>query len=313
MAEAYGDRAVAPETLLTYFLDYCAAECGLSPNTLEAYQRDLQDFLEYIGPNTCRDLENLSTSDLVDYVDHVRDCGQSTNTIRRRVVAIRMFYRFLVVEGYADTAFTEAFETPKLWKTVPHVLSMDEIDRLLDAPDGDGRFAIRDKAILEMLYATGARASELCGLDVGSINFRYGFTRYYGKGRKERLVPVGDRALEAVDRYKKEARPKLLQDSSEPALFLTRSGKRMTRQVVWNRVKKHAAAAGITTPVSPHTLRHSFATHLLEGGADLRSVQLMLGHADISTTEIYTEVQEERLRSVHEGFHPRRDMGDERG
>lgn len=291
--------------LLRYFMDYCSVECGLSQNTLEAYERDITDFLESKKLKNADDLESLKASELVDYVDECRSRGLKTDTVWRRLVAVRMFFRFLVLEGYVENAPTEAFQTPRAWQKVPDVLSEKEVEALLDAPPADDRFGLRDRAMIEMLYATGARASELCGLDVGAVNFDYGFVRYYGKRMKERLVPVGQKALEVLGRYVEEARPLLLKDKEQNALFLMRSGRRMSRETLWARVRKWARRTGITRSVHPHTLRHSFATHLLTGGADLRSVQLMLGHADISTTEIYTHVDRSRLSSAVKRFHPR--------
>jgi len=290
--------------LLGFYLDYCAVECGLSSNTLVAYERDIRHFLRFVS-STGSALRDISTSELVDYVEECRLGGLSTNSIWRRLVAVRMFFRFLVLENYLTKAPTEAFQTPHLWKRIPDVLSVEQVELLLAAPRAQDRLGLRDRAMLEMLYATGARASELCGLDVGSVNFEYGFARCYGKRMKERLVPVGTRALEALDGYLRDERPLLLKGAEEPALFLSRSGRRIGRQALWARVKKYARKAGISSPVHPHTLRHSFATHMLAGGADLRSVQVMLGHADISTTEIYTHVETSRLKSVHKQFHPR--------
>jgi len=291
--------------LLRFFMDYCAAECGLSPNTLSAYESDLTDFLAFLGPSGAAELERLGASRLVDYVDACRRRGLSPATIWRRLVAVRMFFRFLVLEGHIRNDVVEVFQTPRLWNRLPQVLSVEQVERLLAAPEGDGPLALRDRAALEMLYATGARASEVCGLDVGSVNFEYRFVRCFGKRMKERLVPVGTRALEALKDYLERGRPALAKGGSEQALFLSRTGRRMTRRVLWHRVGKHARAAGIGARVHPHMLRHSFASHMLAGGADLRAVQLMLGHADIATTEIYTHVDRSRLVSVHRRFHPR--------
>ncbi len=295
----------AADKLLEPFLNYCAAECGLSANTLEAYGRDLSHFLERLGVGSARELESLSAHQLVRYVEGCRREGLSGNTVRRRLVALRMLCRFLVLDGHVERDPTEAFQTPRLWQRVPEVLTEAEVERLLRAPRGDSPIQLRDRALLEMLYATGARASEVCGLNTGDINFDYGFARCYGKRMKERLVPVGRAALDAVEAYLRDGRPRLCRDRSRTALFLTRTGRRMSRVTLWRRVKKHAAEAGVRAEVHPHTLRHSFATHLLGNGADLRSVQLMLGHADISTTEIYTHVDRSRLQAVHHRHHPR--------
>jgi len=294
-----------PTELLDAFLHYCAAECGLSANTLDAYESDVSDFLRFVGAGDERALGRLSTGRLVDYVDACRRRGLSPGTIWRRLVSVRMFYRFLLLEGHVERDPAEAFQTPRLWKRIPEVLSVEDVERLLEAPDRKTPLGLRDRAALEMLYATGARASELCGLNVGDVNFEYGFVRCYGKRMKERLVPVGRTALDAVREYMARGRPALLRDKGESALFLTRTGRRLSRSALWHRVRKQAVAAGISGDVHPHTLRHSFATHLLSGGADLRSVQVMLGHADISTTEIYTHVDHSRLKSIHEKYHPR--------
>jgi integrase/recombinase XerD len=291
--------------LLQYFLHYCAVECGLSANTLGAYERDVAQFLEFSGAQSAADLEAIGPGDLVRYVESRRNRGLAPNSVVRGLVAVRMFYRFLRLEDYLRRDPGEAFQTPRLWQRVPEVLTVEEVERLLAAPRGDAPIARRDRAMLEVLYATGARATELCGLDVGDVNAEYRFVRCFGKRRKERLVPIGRKALAALADYTEAGRPALLRDRAEPALFLARTGRRVSRDTVWRRVRHHARAAGISRGVHPHTLRHSFATHLLSGGADLRAVQEMLGHADISTTEIYTHVDRRRLKAVHKRFHPR--------
>jgi len=291
--------------LLRFFLDYCSAECGLSANTLAAYESDLTDFLAQPDLRDARALAGLRAARLVDYVDQCRRSGLSPSTIWRRLVAVRMFFRFLLLEGHVDNDVAEVFQTPRLWKKIPGVLTVAQVEQLLGAPRGDDPLALRDRAVLETLYATGARASEVCALNLGSVNFQYSFVRCYGKRMKERLVPVGSRAQEALRGYLECGRPVLAKAGQPQALFLSRRGRRMTRQTLWWLVRKHARAAGIAVPVYPHMLRHSFATHMLAGGADLRAVQIMLGHADISTTEIYTHVERDRLLKVHRQFHPR--------
>jgi len=291
--------------LLRYFLDYCAAECGLSANTLAAYESDLTDFLTQLGLKDAAALADLKATQLVDYVEACRRRAMAPNTIWRRLVAVRMFYRFLLLEGHVENDVAEAFQTPRLWKKIPSVLSIEQVDGLLAAPRGDGPLALRDRAVLEMLYATGARASEVCALEVDSVNFEYSFVRCYGKRMKERLVPIGSRAREALRRYLECGRPLLAKRPEDEALFLSRAGRRLSRQMLWRLVGKYARAAGIGVHVHPHMLRHSFATHLLGGGADLRAVQMMLGHSDISTTEIYSHVDRTRLLQVHKRFHPR--------
>ncbi len=294
-----------PRDLVAAFVHYCAAECGLSGNTLEAYQTDLAAFLDYLEGAEDADLSELTPNQLVAYVGACRRAGLSSNTIRRRLVAVRMFYRFLVSEAEAEHNPADVLQSPQLWQRIPEVLSEGEVEALLYTPSANTPLGLRDRAMLEMLYATGARASEVCGLDVRQVNFQYSFVRCYGKRRKERLVPIGEPALAALREYLDEARPELARDAGVTALFLSRSGRRLSRKALWARVKKHALAAGIGTDVHPHTLRHSFATHLLSHGADLRSVQVMLGHADISTTEIYTHVDRSRLKAAHRRFHPR--------
>jgi len=300
-------------------MEYCSAECGLSVSTLKAYESDVSDFLKELKLKSEKDVEGIKPSRMVDYVESCRKRGLAPNSIWRHMVAVRMFYRFLMLEGHIETDVADAFQTPHLWKKIPDVLTVEQVDSLLSAPgapsgEGENRpkrdttgiaLVLRDRAILEMMYATGARASEICGLNLDSVNFDYGFVRCYGKRMKERLVPVGKRAIEALKDYMEQGRTLLSKDQAESALFLSRTGKRLTRQMLWNLVRDCALKAGIGIPVHPHMLRHSFASHMLAGGADLRAVQIMLGHADISTTEIYTHVDRDRLLSVHKRFHPR--------
>ena len=291
--------------LLDYFLHYCAAECGLSANTMDAYGRDVADFLEFSHARSAADLDRLTGARLVEYVGACRQRGLAPGTVWRRLVSLRMFYRFLLVENYVQADPLEAFQTPHLWKRMPEVLSVEDVESLLAAPDPSTPIGLRDQAALEMLYATGARAGELCGMDLGDANLEYGFVRCYGKRMKERLVPVGRKAREVLAAYLSRSRPRLLKNPDETALFLTIRGTRLSRTALWERVRRNARLAGIGASVHPHTLRHSFATHLLAGGADLRAVQMMLGHADVSTTEIYTHVDRSGLKAVHARFHPR--------
>ncbi|MHC4789807.1 MAG: tyrosine recombinase, partial [Planctomycetota bacterium] len=262
--------------LLERYLQYCAAECGLSTNTISAYRADVADFLDFLPARRRAGLESVSSARLVEYVDACRRRGLSAGSIWRHMVSVRMFYRFLLMEGEVAADPAEALQTPHLWRRIPEVLSVEDVGKLLNAPATDTAIGLRDKAALELLYATGARASELCGLDVRDVNFEYGFVRCYGKRMKERLVPVGRQALRALRDYLEQARPRLARQREQPALFLARTGRRLGRRSLWRRVRKHARAAGIGADVHPHTLRHSFATHLLAGGADLRSVQVML-------------------------------------
>jgi integrase/recombinase XerD len=290
--------------VINLFIHYCAAEAGLADGTLEAYERDLTDLVRVLKLEGAAELEDVTSTDLVRFVDHCRGRGLAARTIVRRLSAVRSFYRFLRQEGYVEADPTETFESPKLRKSLPDVMTVQEVERLLEQPDPETPLGLRDRAALELLYATGARASELCRLNVGDVNFDYQFVRLFGKRSKERMVPVGRRALDALYDYRERGRPELLREGAESALLVMPGGRRMGRVDLWKAVQRHARAAGLPH-VHPHTLRHSFATHLLSGGADLRAVQVLLGHADISTTEIYTHVDQDRLRSVHEKFHPR--------
>jgi integrase/recombinase XerD len=240
-----------------------------------------------------------------DFVYHLKDLGLAPTSIRREISAIRTYYRFLLGEGHAAVDPSDKLETPKGWRTLPEVLTVREVDALLGAPSPDQPLAWRDRALLELGYGTGARVSELCGLAIRDVAFDEALVRLFGKGAKERLVPIGRRALGAVAVYLREIRPGLDAGQGGGILLLNARGRPLTRVGVWGIIKRAAARAGITKRVTPHTLRHTFATHLLEGGADLRAVQEMLGHADLSTTQIYTHVDREYLRSVHKAFHPR--------
>jgi integrase/recombinase XerD len=286
------------------FLDYLTVECGLSVNTLEAYQRDLERFAGFV-PVRGGDWSVVRAERVIDFMVAEKARGNATPSISRALVAIRMLFRFMAAEGIVPRDITEHLESPRLWQNLPEVLDHAGVDRLLAAPDPErDRWARRDKAVLEMLYAAGARASEVADLTVQSVNREIGYVTCIGKGRKERIVPVGRRALEALTAYLADERPQL-DRRQETHLFLTHTGRRMGRETLWRLVKKYAARAGVSPNVSPHTLRHSFATHLLEGGADLRVVQEMLGHVDIGTTQIYTHVDQNRLKAIHRKYHPR--------
>jgi integrase/recombinase XerD len=287
------------------FLDYLTVECGLSVNTLQAYQRDLERFAAFVPVTDPDDWASVEQDRIIDFMVDEKRQNKATTSISRALVAIRMFFRFMAGEGLIPRDITEHLESPRLWQNLPEVLDRRAVDRLLSAPAADrDRWFRRDKAVLEMLYAAGARASEVADLTIQSVNREVGYILCIGKGRKERLVPVGRRALEALDAYLSEERPELNR-RQDPHLFLTHTGRRMGRETLWRMVKKYAARAGVSPNVSPHTLRHSFATHLLEGGADLRVVQEMLGHVDIGTTQIYTHVDQSRLKAIHRKYHPR--------
>jgi len=287
------------------FLDYLTIECGLSINTLQAYQRDLQRFAAHAKLAQPEDWERVTADQVIDFLVAEKNRDLATPSISRALVAIRMFFRFASSEQIVSRDVTEHLESPRLWMTLPEVLNRQGIERLLAAPaTGVDRWPLRDKAILEMLYATGARASEVSDLTLQSVNREVGYVNAIGKGRKERIVPVGRKALEALDAYLGIERP-LMDKRQDGHLFLTHTGRRMGRETLWRLVKKYALRSGVSRRVSPHTLRHSFATHLLEGGADLRAVQEMLGHVDIGTTQIYTHVDQNRLKAIHRKYHPR--------
>jgi integrase/recombinase XerD len=288
------------------FCDHLAVERGLSPRTLEAYRRDVGRYIEYLGGLGLRRIGDASAGDLRNFVYGLKDRGLQPTSIRRNMSAIRTYYGFLLTEGVVIADPTERVELPRTWRRLPDVLSRQDIDRLLEAPDPADRWFWRDKALLEFAYASGVRVSELTGLRVRDLDIEEGLALVTGKGSKERLVPVGRAALRALITYLREFRPTLLKArDTEGAIFLNHRGRPLTRMGVWKILRKHVDRAGIEKRVTPHTLRHSFATHLLEGGADLAAVQEMLGHADISTTQIYTHVDREYLKDVHRRHHPR--------
>lgn len=283
------------------FLDYCKVEKGLATNTLEAYSRDLKAFAAF------RKLENSvpGLEDLRLYLDFLYKTGLGSRSIARNLATLRNFYRFLALDGKIAVDPTERLVAPKQWQNIPKFLNRDQIEALLAAPDETKQTGVRDRAMLELLYATGLRVSELCAVRVADIQFEAGVLRTIGKGNKQRITPVGKSALTAVRAYLGTARAKLLAGRPSPFLFVTARGGRLTRQAFWKLLAIHGKRAGIFQNLTPHVIRHSFATHLLEGGADLRSVQTMLGHADISTTQIYTHVMRSRLRQTIEQHHPR--------
>lgn len=302
MPEVAPERAkgALPGEILS-FLNYCRIEKGLAVNSIEAYSRDLKDLSRVAGPAG----HPPGTEELRRYLDSLYRAGLSGRSIARRVVTLRNFYRFLLAEGRIASDPTENLAAPRVWHKIPHFLNRDEVDRLLAAPQGSKPTRLRDRAMLELLYATGLRVSELCSVRMGEIEFELGALRTTGKGNKQRVVPVGRAALAAVKDYLKDARGKLLRGRPSPFLFVTARGGGLTRQAFWKLMAGYGRKAGISRRLTPHVVRHSFATHLLEGGADLRSVQAMLGHADISTTQIYTHVVRSRLRHTVDRHHPR--------
>lgn len=287
------------------FINYLAVERGLAQNTLLAYHRDLNKYSRYWAEKKISDVNQITREEISKYILGQKQDGLSTTSICRSLAAIKMFHRFLVREQVALADPTNLVETPKLWKRVPDVLSQKEIDAMIKAALGKKPQQIRDYAILELFYASGMRVSELSQMKLEDVNTQVGYVRCLGKGSKERVIPIGAHSREAVKRYCEFARSKLLKSRASSDLFVSRLGKKLTRQCVWQIIKSYAKKANIQKVIKPHTLRHTFATHLLQNGADLRSVQEMLGHADISTTQIYTHVDRDRLKAVHKQFHPR--------
>jgi integrase/recombinase XerD len=291
------------------FLDHLKVERELSAATLEAYGRDLAAFSRFAAGRGVSAAAAVRTIDVLDYLAHLTDRRLSARSQARRLIALRQLFKFLKAERVCEGNPTEEVDLPRFGRRLPDFLTVDEVDRLLAAPDRKTDRGARDGAMLETLYATGLRVSELVKLRLTDLNFDAGYLVAYGKGKKERLVPLGEVALASLRHYVEGARPRFLRPRAPAragdSLFLTRLGRRMTRQGFWKLLGQHAVAAGITKAISPHKLRHSFATHLVERGADLRAVQAMLGHADIGTTEIYTHVSRGHLRAVYDKFHPR--------
>jgi integrase/recombinase XerD len=290
-------------TYLPIFLDYLAVEKGLAKNSLAAYQADLRHFGHWLNDNKL-DVESVERVNIVKYFQALRGAGISARSVARALAAIRGLFRFLVAERHLKKDPTENLENPKLWSTLPKSLQPSEVEALLAAPDRTTPDGLRDAAMLELLYATGLRVSELIKVRLDEIVLDAGFLRTMGKGSKERIVPFGDTARDMIVQFVERGRPEL-DKHADPHLFLSRRGRPMTRQSFWMKIVRYAREAEIKSHISPHVLRHAFATHLLENGADLRSVQMMLGHADISTTQIYTHVSRARLQRMYESFHPR--------
>ncbi len=285
------------------FLAHLSIERNLSPRTIESYRRDLRQFSKWLADHGT-ELAAVERATLRDYLGSRRDAGLSARSSARALSALRSFFKYLVLTEDLSSDPTTNLRSPSLWQTVPHALSSDEIETLLAAPNTKSTLGMRDRAMLETLYATGLRVSELVGLTVDRVRLDPGFVRIIGKGRKERLVPLGESAVSWIDRYQVGARPELNRKRL-PVLFLNHRGGGLTRQGFWKILRGHAITAGISSNVSPHVVRHSFATHLVENGADLRAVQMMLGHSSLTTTEIYTHVARERLRRLYDEKHPR--------
>jgi integrase/recombinase XerD len=297
------------ESTIHVFLSYMRVEKGLAQNTILAYGRDLKRFAEFLRKRQKQGMEEVTREDVVDFLASLYKEKLDSRSVARYLVSLRGLYKFAMMEGTVTTDPTENLESPKVRNSLPTYLRIDEVDKLLQAPDVATPIGLRDRAMLEVLYSTGLRVSELLNLRISDIDMSIGCVRCIGKGDKERLVPIGRKAIEAVEQYLSQGRPKFARPSSPPphnqVLFLTRIGRRLSRVGIWKILHDYGVRLGLRGHLTPHKLRHSFATHLLEGGADLRSVQLMLGHADISTTQIYTHVVEERLKQIYKAHHPR--------
>jgi integrase/recombinase XerD len=287
------------------FLDHLVVERGLSPRTVEAYHGDLSRLALFLEGRGVSGPSAAAPADLREFIYHLKDQGLQATSIRRNLSALRSYYAFQIAEGALVADPTERLEPPTIWRRLPDVLSHQEIERLMEAPNLGERLYWRDRALLEFAYASGVRVSELISLRVRDLDLDEGFAAVFGKGARERLVPVGESALRTIRVYLRELRPNLERGAGKGVVFLNNRGGPLSRMGVWKIIRGHVEGAGIKKRVSPHTLRHTFATHLLEGGADLAAVQEMLGHADISTTQIYTHVDREYLRDVHRKFHPR--------
>lgn len=286
------------------FIHYLRSECHLADNTVSAYQRDINRFRQWLGQ---RAIAGLTIRDLSDYVGHLSDQRLAPASIARHIVSLRMFFRYLQLEGLLTENLAELLGSQKLWQRIPEVLSPQAVDRFLAAPAAGDPYWRRDRALLEFLYASGCRASEVSNLKLRDLHLDEANCQAHGKGNKQRITPLGQAAIRAVRDYLATERPLLVEAARTPPewLFLSRSGRRLRREAIWELVKKYALRADVPATIGPHTLRHSFATHVLAGGADLRQVQEMLGHASIATTQIYTHVDQSRLKKVHAKFHPR--------
>ncbi len=292
-----------PPPLVKRFLDYLFVECGLSGATVTAYRADLAEFWDHLMSRSVLP-EEIGLEHVQSYLMALHNRGLSLASVARHLASLKMFLRHLFVEGRIKRDLASLLETPRKWRNLPKTLRYEQVDALLAAPDPSDDLWLRDRAILETLYATGMRVSELTGLTVRHVNLDVGYLRCLGKGSKERIIPIGSSALQALREYLTHLRPGMLRDLSQDAVFLSRSGRPLDRTNVWRLIRKYAEQVGLKN-VSPHTIRHCFATHLLAGGADLRVVQELLGHSDISTTQIYTHVDSSRLKQVHQQCHPR--------
>lgn len=293
------------EVAIRSFLSYLRVEKALSQNTIDAYRRDLEKFSEFATERGLQKAPQVKRADVVDFLASLYLRKLDARSVARHLVSLRQFFRFLLSEELIPEDPVVTVESPKFRKSLPQFLSVEEVDRLLAQPDVSSALGLRDKAMIELLYSAGLRVSELCNLAVDDLHVDAGSLRCIGKGNKERLVPVGKRALAVLQLYIKKARPEILGDHTSKYLFIIRKGNKLDRIAFWKNLALYGRKAGLRKALTPHMLRHSFATHLLDRGADLRSVQMMLGHSDISTTQIYTHVVEERLKQVYKAHHPR--------
>ena len=307
MSTEEGDEAdaVARRFHIPAFIDHLRFERGLADPTLEAYRRDVVRLAAFLRDRSRAGPAGVSTADLRTFIHHLKDLGLAPTSVARNLSAIRTYFGFLLAENLAVSDPSERLQAPKGWRTLPEVLSVQEVERLLETPDLAHPLAWRDRAMLEFAYASGVRVTELVELALQRLSLEEGYALVLGKGSKERIVPMGRRAVAALSLYLREVRPRLERGRGQGRVFLNARGGPLTRMGVWKILRRHVEAAGIERRVSPHTLRHSFATHLLEGGADLVAVQELLGHADISTTQVYTHVDRQYLAEVHRSFHPR--------
>lgn len=294
--------------LLDQFLNHLSLEAGLSSNTIESYRRDLEEYLRFLHEKKIEIADKISEKHITGFIVRLSRKGLAANSIARKLTSIRRFHKFLVMEGCSIASPASIVESPKIWRKLPSFLEVKEIEKLLSQPSPDKILGLRDKAILEFLYATGVRISELINVKKKNVLSEVELVRVIGKGQKERIIPIGKVSLNWIEKYIQESRPQLAKPDSEDVLFLNRGGRSFSRMGLWKILKKYVVKAGITKKVTPHTIRHSFATHLLRAGADLRAVQEMLGHADISTTQIYTHLDRDYLKQEHLDHHPRSKM-----
>ncbi|MFH1855618.1 MAG: site-specific tyrosine recombinase XerD [Candidatus Omnitrophota bacterium] len=292
--------------LIEDFLNYLSVERGLSGNTIYNYRFDLDKFFDYLNKIKKTDINGVNKEIISALPMYLKGRKLSVPSIARNLIAVKTFFKYLINEKIIQNDITAFFESPKLWKKLPDTLNVEEIEKIISKPHLKTSHSIRDKAILEILYGTGMRVSEVSGLKTENVNFDVGFLKCKGKGEKERIVPFGGKAKIAMERYLKRARPEFISKKKNvPEMFLSRLGRPLSRVSIWKMVKFYAKEARIRKKITPHTFRHSFASHMLERGADLRIVQELLGHVDISTTQIYTHINKDRLRSIHQKFHPR--------